>query len=124
MQLQFTNQVGQARLRAAVPRPGHKHAGVRARPFQAAKPGCRPPTILASSAALSSIDYTYSSSVSDAKSRPFPAVAPLPSPPRTADLGNVLPYLAKLAVGERQLLWRFGVALICMVTSKLAGKRL
>lgn len=52
----------------------------------------------------------------------YPAVAPLPPPPSSATLFRVLPYLAKLALSEKQLSWRLGVAFMCMVTSKAAGE--
>jgi hypothetical protein len=52
----------------------------------------------------------------------YPAVAPLPQPPSSATLSRVLPYLAKLALSEKQLSWRLGVAFMCMVTSKAAGE--
>jgi hypothetical protein len=54
---------------------------------------------------------------------PFPAVPPLPPPPDSAKMASVLNYLAKLALSERQLAWRLGVAFLCMVLSKGAGAR-
>ena len=55
-------------------------------------------------------------------SRTFPALAPLPTPPQKTTLTSVLPYLAKLAFSEKQMKWRLGVAFICMIISKAAGK--
>lgn len=48
-------------------------------------------------------------------------IKPLPPPPPAATLKDVLPYLAKLALSEKQLYWRMALALVCMVTSKAAG---
>ncbi|KAF8062057.1 ATM1 [Scenedesmus sp. PABB004] len=51
-----------------------------------------------------------------------PAVAPLPAPPRSGEsLVEVLPYLLKLAMAERQLSWRLGAAFAFMLVSKAAG---
>ncbi len=38
-----------------------------------------------------------------------------------AELHDVLPYLFKLALQEKTLYWRIGVALMCLVLSKTAG---
>lgn len=49
-------------------------------------------------------------------------LAPLPPPPKASTLFTVLPYLCRLALEERSLLWRFGLSFACMVVSKSAGK--
>jgi hypothetical protein len=41
--------------------------------------------------------------------------APLPATPTAATLAALMPYLAKLALGERQLVWRVGGALIALL---------
>jgi hypothetical protein len=65
-------------------------------------------------------DYLYSfSSLKAAGSAP--PVAELPPPPKTASTGAVASYLARLAVGERSLLWRVALAFVFMVISKTAG---
>lgn len=46
---------------------------------------------------------------------------PLPRAPASATLPAVLPFLIKLALQERQLWWRAGGALACLVASKSAG---
>lgn len=49
-------------------------------------------------------------------------VAPLPAPPKSGQsLADVLPYLLKLALSEKQLKWRLGAAFACMLVSKAAG---
>lgn len=48
-------------------------------------------------------------------------VKPLPPSPPTATLKDVLPFLCTLALSERQLYWRMGLALVCMVASKVSG---
>jgi hypothetical protein len=48
-------------------------------------------------------------------------VAPLPTPPSGPGLSSILPYLFQLAMAEKQMSWRVGVAFICMLTSKAAG---
>jgi hypothetical protein len=51
------------------------------------------------------------------------AVAPLPAPPKSGQsLADVLPYLLKLALSEKQLSWRLGAAFVCMLVSKAAGE--
>lgn len=50
-----------------------------------------------------------------------PSLQPLPPPPSTANLTEVLPYLAQLALSEKQLYWRLGLAMICIVGSKAAA---
>ena len=47
--------------------------------------------------------------------------ADLPPPPKSASLVHVLPYLARLALADRQLYWRLGLAFILMCLSKAAG---
>jgi len=44
-----------------------------------------------------------------------PTPPQLPPTPRTATLGDVLPYLARLALGEAQLYWRVAGALFALV---------
>lgn len=51
-------------------------------------------------------------------------LAPLPPPPKASTLFTVLPYLCRLALEERSLLWRFGLSFACMVISKSAGDTL
>ncbi len=45
----------------------------------------------------------------------------LPPPPVTGTLRDVVPYLLRLALAEKQLVWRFAAALGCMLCAKLAG---
>ncbi|GAB4819537.1 hypothetical protein N2152v2_006583 [Parachlorella kessleri] len=45
----------------------------------------------------------------------------LPPPPRSARLVDVLPYLVRLALGDPQLHWRLGVAMVLLLASKSAG---
>ena len=45
----------------------------------------------------------------------YHAPAPLPPTPSAATLGALMPYLAKLALGEGQLYWRVGGALIALI---------
>lgn len=49
-------------------------------------------------------------------------LAPLPPPPKTSTLLTVLPFLCRLALEEKALLWRFGLSFACMVISKSAGE--
>ncbi len=49
--------------------------------------------------------------------------ADLPPPPKSASLVHVLPYLARLALADRQLYWRLGLAFLLMCLSKAAGGR-
>lgn len=49
------------------------------------------------------------------KKREEPSPHKLPPTPRTATLGDVLPYLARLALGETQLYWRVAGALLALV---------
>ena len=50
-----------------------------------------------------------------------PRPAALPPPPAAATLLHVMPYLCKLALGDRQLYWRLAAALLLMLVSKGAG---
>ena len=52
---------------------------------------------------------------------PTHPVLPLPPPPKTASFAQVMPYLASLALSERQMWWRLALAFACMVVSKAAG---
>jgi hypothetical protein len=45
----------------------------------------------------------------------------LPPTPKSATLGDVLPYIAKLALADRQLYWRATAALLALLFSKAAG---
>jgi len=65
------------------------------------------------------LDYMYS--YASLKAGGSPPVAPLPAPPSVASATAVAAYLAKLAVGERKMLWRVGLAFVFMVISKAAG---
>eukprot|EP00887_Chlorella_sp_A99_P002243 scaffold10.g2243.t1 len=47
--------------------------------------------------------------------------ARLPPPPASAALVHVLPYLAKVALGEPALYWRLGAALLLLLAAKTAG---
>lgn len=47
----------------------------------------------------------------------YNAPTPLPSTPQTATLGALMPYLARLALGEGQLYWRVAGALIALIMS-------
>lgn len=62
----------------------------------------------------SSSDPSSSSSVDDLPK-------PLPPPPNSAKLADVLPYLVRVALGDPQLHWRLAVALGLLLTSKAAG---
>ncbi|KAI8464686.1 MAG: ATP-binding cassette superfamily [Monoraphidium minutum] len=50
-----------------------------------------------------------------------PAATPLPEPPNSAAPMAVAKYLAALALGEKKMLWRVGLAFVFMVISKSAG---
>lgn len=50
-----------------------------------------------------------------------PSPSPLPTTPKAATLEQVLPYLARLAVGEPQLYWRVAGALVALLLSKATG---
>jgi ABC-type transport system involved in Fe-S cluster assembly fused permease/ATPase subunit len=50
-----------------------------------------------------------------------PSPTPLPTTPKAATLEQVLPYLARLAVGEPQLYWRVAGALVALLLSKATG---
>ncbi|GAX72622.1 hypothetical protein CEUSTIGMA_g78.t1 [Chlamydomonas eustigma] len=65
----------------------------------------------------SDVDSVGSESRRSATSVP----APLPPPPDTSSVGNILPYLLKLMFGEKQLLWRIGLSISLMFVSKIAG---
>ncbi|KAF5840263.1 hypothetical protein DUNSADRAFT_17366 [Dunaliella salina] len=45
----------------------------------------------------------------------------LPPPPKASTFTHVLPYLIRLASEERALLWRVGLAFMCLLFSKSAG---
>mmetsp|Transcript_18042 Transcript_18042/g.50463 ORF Transcript_18042/g.50463 Transcript_18042/m.50463 type:complete len:853 (+) Transcript_18042:34-2592(+) len=45
----------------------------------------------------------------------------LPPPPKASTFTHVLPYLVRLALEERALLWRVGLAFLCLLFSKSAG---
>ncbi|GFR51367.1 hypothetical protein Agub_g13792, partial [Astrephomene gubernaculifera] len=51
----------------------------------------------------------------------YPAVPQLPTPPSSGTLYDVVPYLLRLALQERHLVWRLGAAMCCMVVAKMAG---
>lgn len=77
----------------------------------------RPPVRCRSTASIAIPHLSFDGHSLDA----FPAVKPLPAPPKVAHIGSVLSYLAQLAMTERQLTWRLGLALACMIISKGAG---
>jgi hypothetical protein len=62
--------------------------------------------------------YLNESRTADATAKP---VAPLPTPPASSSDWGVLPYLWNLALAEKQMAWRIGVAFMCMLMSKAAG---
>jgi hypothetical protein len=96
---------------------GHARCGAAA----PAPPRPRPAAAFAAAAAAApSPDYTYN--YSSARSiGSDPPVVPLPPPPDSAAPGVVAAYLARLALGERTMLWRVGLAFVFMVISKAAG---
>ena len=47
--------------------------------------------------------------------------APLPPPPRDASFAQTMPYLASLALSERQMWWRVAAAFCLLFISKAAG---
>jgi hypothetical protein len=63
--------------------------------------------------------YLNESRTADATAKP---VAPLPAPPASSSDWGVLPYLWNLALAEKQMSWRIGVAFMCMLISKAAGR--
>ncbi|GIL88785.1 hypothetical protein Vretimale_19621 [Volvox reticuliferus] len=67
------------------------------------------------------LEAIATSSTSAAVAAKFPAVPLLPTPPRSGDLRDVVPYLLRLALQERHLAWRMAAAISCMVVGKLAG---
>lgn len=78
--------------------------------------------IQAAAAAVSYSDVNGSSSASWQANKAH-EVAPLPAPPKSGQsLADVLPYLLKLALSEKQLKWRLGAAFACMLVSKAAGE--
>jgi hypothetical protein len=78
--------------------------------------------IQATAAAISYSDVNGSTSASWEANKAH-AVAPLPAPPKSGQsLTDVLPYLFKLALSEKQLSWRLGAAFVCMLVSKAAGE--
>ena len=50
-----------------------------------------------------------------APSENYHAPTPLPSTPNAATLGALMPYLARLALGEGQLYWRVAGALVALL---------
>eukprot|EP00882_Tetradesmus_deserticola_P029132 GHRQ01032557.1.p1 GENE.GHRQ01032557.1~~GHRQ01032557.1.p1 ORF type:complete len:164 (-),score=29.10 GHRQ01032557.1:12-503(-) len=77
--------------------------------------------IQAAAAAVSYSDLNGSSSATWQANKAY-EVAPLPAPPKSGQsLTDVLPYLFKLALSEKQLKWRLGAAFACMLVSKAAG---
>ncbi len=46
---------------------------------------------------------------------------PLPPPPSSANLVDVLPYLVRLALGDPSLRWRLGAAMCLLIVSKATG---
>lgn len=56
-----------------------------------------------------------------ARSASLPRPPALPPPPKSGNLLDVLPYLVRLAVADRQLWWRLGIAVLLMLASKAAG---
>lgn len=57
-----------------------------------------------------------------ARSASLPRPPALPPPPKSGNLLDVLPYLVRLAVADRQLWWRLGIAVLLMLASKAAGE--
>jgi len=89
------------------------------------RPNSTPNSLVAAYAAPSNIPSHGSSVPSEASwndldnlltapSKRIDVPAPLPPTPRAATLDAVLPYLAKLALGEGQLYWRVGAALVAL----------
>lgn len=64
---------------------------------------------------------TFNGAASARRPSVLPRPADLPPPPKTAGLGDVLPYLTKLALSDPQLYWRLGLSFALMVLSKAAG---
>ena len=70
--------------------------------------------------------HTSSSAASSAQQHPAHHIGqgppPLPPPPVTGRLVDVVPYLLRLALAEKKLMWRVALAMTCMVISKMAGE--
>lgn len=81
----------------------------------------KPPAAAAAAATLSydSLNNTYLHDSRTADSQP--PVAALPPPPASSNDWAILPYLWKLAMAEKQMVWRIGAAFTCMLASKAAG---
>jgi hypothetical protein len=47
----------------------------------------------------------------------------LPPPPKSGNLLDVIPYLVKLAVSDRQLWWRLAISISLMLASKASGAK-
>jgi hypothetical protein len=114
-------------------RYAHNISRAAARPVLLPLLPCRPPSlarsrqytcrIQAAAAAVSYSDVNGSSSASWQSNKAH-EVAPLPAPPTSGQsLTDVLPYLFKLALSEKQLKWRLGAAFACMLASKAAGEQ-
>lgn len=71
-------------------------------------------TATAGAAALSAPQADYQYSYASLKNSNAPPVPELPSPPKSTSPLAVAHYLARLAVGERQLLWRVVLAFVFM----------
>ncbi|GBF89046.1 metal ABC transporter permease [Raphidocelis subcapitata] len=63
----------------------------------------------------------YAASYAALRSGNAPPAAPLPPPPASASPRDVAGYLVRLALGERKMMWRVGLAFVFMVVSKAAG---
>lgn len=80
------------------------------------------PVAAAAAAATLSYDSMNNTYLYDSRTADAPApVAALPPPPASSNDWAILPYLWKLAVAEKQMVWRIGAAFICMLASKAAG---
>lgn len=68
-------------------------------------------------------DAEHLFSYASLKSDRVPPVAPLPPPPASTNSWSVAAYLAKLALGERRMLWRVVLAFMFMVRCEKGAVR-
>ena len=99
------------------PALGLRHRrSITAQPRQAPLRSARPPAhVAAAAAAAAAPPPEQLSSYATLRASSVPPVAPLPTPPDSTSAWSVATYLARLAVGEKQLLWRVGLAFVFMV---------
>lgn len=90
-------------------------------PLPGDKPNSPQPPSTSTTSHTSNTTNTGSASHRPGPEPPYPAVPTLPPPPVTGTLRDVVPYLLRLALAEKQLVWRFAAALGCMLCAKLAG---